>query len=74
MHGRKHRPRNKSNKKAGGQEGHEGKTFQPFTEEQISQVQPLKPAACGQYGATIDSDAPVDGESITWQIIELPPV
>lgn len=74
MHGRKHRPRNKSNNKAGGQEGHEGKTFQPFAAEQVSQIQLLKPSACGKCGTTIDSDAVVHGEPVTWQTVELPPV
>lgn len=72
--GVKRRPQKERGKKAGGQEGHEGKTFQPFAAESVAETKPVMPATCGKCGAAFAPDAAPVGAPIIFQTVELPPI
>ena len=74
MPGVKRRPQKAKGTKAGGQEGHEGKTFQPFTAEAVAETRPMMPAACGACGTPFGPDAAPVGAPIIFQAVELPPI
>lgn len=72
--GRKRRPPKSKGKKPGGQEGHEGRTFQPFAEESVSETKVLKPSSCGKCGTALGPDAAPSGAPFIFQTVELPPL
>lgn len=74
MPGVKRRPQKAKGNKSGGQEGHEGKSFQPFTAEAVAETKPVMPAACGNCGAAVPADAAPVGAPVIFQTIELPPI
>lgn len=72
--GVKRRPQGAKGNKAGGQEGHEGKTFQPFAAEAVAETKPVMPTACGKCGAAFGADASPVGTPVIFQTVELPPI
>ncbi len=74
MPGVKRSPQKAKGNKAGGQEGHEGKTFQPFAADAVAETKPVMPTACGKCGTTFGPDAVPAGAPVNFQTVELPPI
>ena len=69
----KRAPPKAKGKKAGGQEGHEGRTFEPFAAESVAEVIPLLPGACSQCGVGFAPESVPAGPLGIFQTVELPP-
>lgn len=72
--GVKRRPQKAKGTKAGGQEGHEGKSFQPFAAEAVAETKPVMPTSCGKCGGAFAPDAAPVGAPIIFQTVDLPPI
>lgn len=68
-------PREKGKRKAGGQPGHEGRTWQKFSADEVDKVVPLVPDRCRHCGHDFEPGAPHPrAVPLIFQVAELPPV
>lgn len=72
----KPRPPKKSRKRnRGGQPGHKGNRRELVAVEDVTRVQKILPAQCGQCGRPFDSDdIPDQGKYLRYQAVDIPPI
>lgn len=72
--GRTKRPPKPKGKKPGGQDGHEGKTFELFVADSVSETKVLSPEKCKRCASALGPDTANLAAPLIFQTVEIPPV